>query len=131
MEWTYIERRLRKMITNFFFFLINLFIYLWLRWVYVAACGLSPVAVSRGHSSRCTGFSLHGPSRCGTQALGARASVVVARGLQRTGSAVVVHGPSRSTAMWDPPGPGLEPVSPALAGGFLTDRKSTRLNSSH
>ena len=22
--------------------------------------------------------------------------------------------------MWDPPGPGLEPVSPALAGGFST-----------
>ena len=22
--------------------------------------------------------------------------------------------------MWDPPGPGPEPVSPALAGGFLT-----------
>ena len=22
--------------------------------------------------------------------------------------------------MWDPPGPGLEPVCPALAGGFLT-----------
>ena len=22
--------------------------------------------------------------------------------------------------MWDPPGPGLEPVSPELAGGFLT-----------
>ncbi|KAJ8783863.1 hypothetical protein J1605_008906 [Eschrichtius robustus] len=22
--------------------------------------------------------------------------------------------------MWDPPGPGFEPVSPALAGGFLT-----------
>ena len=22
--------------------------------------------------------------------------------------------------MWDPPGPGLEPMSPALAGGFLT-----------
>ena len=22
--------------------------------------------------------------------------------------------------MWDLPGPGLEPVSPALAGGFLT-----------
>ena len=21
--------------------------------------------------------------------------------------------------MWDPPGPGIEPVSPALAGGFL------------
>ena len=23
-------------------------------------------------------------------------------------------------AVWDPPGPGIEPVSPALAGGFLT-----------
>ena len=22
--------------------------------------------------------------------------------------------------MWDPPGPGFEPISPALAGGFLT-----------
>ena len=22
--------------------------------------------------------------------------------------------------MWDPPGPGIKPVSPALAGGFLT-----------
>ena len=25
--------------------------------------------------------------------------------------------------MWDLPGPGLEPVSPALAGGFLTTVK--------
>ena len=44
--------------------------------------------------------------------------------------------------MWDLPRPGLEPVSPALAGRFSTtappgkprsiqDRKSTRLNSSH
>ena len=23
-------------------------------------------------------------------------------------------------SMWDPPGPGIEPMSPALAGGFLT-----------
>ena len=22
--------------------------------------------------------------------------------------------------MWDPPGPGIEPMSPALAGGFFT-----------
>ena len=34
-------------------------------------------------------------------------------------SVVVVHGLSCSPAMWDLPGPGLEPVSPALAGGFL------------
>ena len=45
-------------------------------------------------------------------------SVVVARGLYSAGSVVVVHGLSCSA--WDLPGPGLEPVSPALAGGFLT-----------
>ena len=47
------------------FFKINLFIYLflfiyfWLCWVFVAAHGLSLVAVSRGYSSlRCVGLSL-------------------------------------------------------------------------
>ena len=43
-----------------------------------------------------------GFSSCGTQT----------QQLWRTG--LVVRG------MWDLPGPGLEPVSPALAGGFLT-----------
>ena len=32
----------------FSFFFINLFIYLWLCWVFVAVCGLSLVAVSGG-----------------------------------------------------------------------------------
>ena len=42
-----------------FFFKLILFIYFWLRWVFVAVRGLSLVAVSRGCSSlRCTGFSL-------------------------------------------------------------------------
>ena len=36
------------------------------------------------------------------------------------GSVVVVQGLSCSAEMWDLPGPGIEPVSPALAGGFLT-----------
>ena len=41
-----------------FFKKINLFIY-WLRWVFVAACGLSLVVLSRGYSLlRCAGFSL-------------------------------------------------------------------------
>ena len=45
------------------FFLIHLFIYLfvyfWLRWVFVTAHGLSLVVVSGGYSSlRCAGFSL-------------------------------------------------------------------------
>ena len=54
-------------------------------------------------ASHCGGFS-----RCGARALGVQASVVVA------------HGLSCFTCMWDLPGPGLEPVSAALAGGFLT-----------
>ena len=56
--------------------------FFWLRWVFVAACGLSLVAASGGYSSlRCAGFSLQwlllwqsvgsrytGFSSCGTQA---------------------------------------------------------------
>ena len=52
-------------IFSFFFFFINLFIYLsiyfWLCWVFASARGLSPAAASGGHSSsRCAGLS---PSR--------------------------------------------------------------------
>ena len=44
---------------NFFKKLFILFIYFWLRWVFVAAHGLSLVAASGGYSSlRCVGFSL-------------------------------------------------------------------------
>ena len=54
-------------------------------------------------------------SHCGAQALGVRASVVVAHGLSSCGTwAQLLHG------MWDLPGPGIKPMSPALAGGFLT-----------
>ena len=61
------------------------------------------------------------------RALGARASVVVTRRLSSCGSRALEHKLSSCGArayllpgMWDLPGPGLEPVSPALAGGFLT-----------
>ena len=108
----------------FFFFLINLFIlliYFWLRWVFLAACALSLVVASGGYSSlRCAGFSLQwllllqstgsrcaGFSSCGTRALERRLSSCGARALLLRG-------------MWEIPGPGLEPLSPALAGGFLT-----------
>ena len=84
-------------------------------------CGLSLVAASRGYSSLwCTGFSLQwllllwssgsrhaGFSSCGSRALERRLSSCDAR-------AQLLHG------MWDLPGPGLEPVFPALAGRFLT-----------
>ena len=35
-------------------------------------------------------------------------------------SAVVTHGLNLFCGMRDLPGPGIEPVSPALAGGFFT-----------
>ena len=42
----------------YLFIFINLFIYFWLRWVFIAR-GLSPVAASGGYSSLpCAGFSL-------------------------------------------------------------------------
>ena len=62
-----------------FFFLILLLVALGLRWV--------------ARASHCSGFSC-----CGAQALGSRASVVVARRLQNTGSVVVAHGLSCSPA---------------------------------
>ena len=73
-------------------------------------------------ASHCGGFSC-----CRAQALGARASVVVAHGLSRCGSWALERRLSSCGAqtqflggMWDLPGPGLEPMSPAFAGRFLT-----------
>ena len=73
-------------------------------------------------ASHCGGFSC-----CGAQALGAWASVVVAHGLSSCGSRALECRLSSCGAwaqllcgMWDPPGPGPEPMSPALAGEFLT-----------
>ena len=63
----------------------------------------------------------HGLQEHGLQQLWHAASVAVARGLQSTGSVIVAHRLSCSaTGMWDLPRPGLKPVSPALAGRFLT-----------
>ena len=78
------------------------FFFFWLCWVFVAACGLSLV-MSRGYSpvaaSLCVGFSC----RRGWTAVVAphRLSCPEACGILI-------------------PGPGIEPVSPALQGGFLT-----------
>ena len=64
---------------------------------------------------------------CGARALGVWASVVVALGLSSCGSqALQCRLSSCGTqtqllrGLWDLPGPGIEPMSPALAGGFLT-----------
>ena len=73
-------------------------------------------------ASHCSGFSC-----CRAWALGMRASVVVACGLSSCGLWALEHRLSSCgtraqllCSMWDLPRPGIEPVSPALAGGFLT-----------
>ena len=78
--------------------------------------GLSLAAVIRGYSScdaqasRCSGFS-----RCRAWALGPGASAVVSRGLSGCGARALLP-----YSMWNLPGPGIEPVSLASAGRFLT-----------
>ena len=105
------------------------FIYFWLRWVFVAAHGLSLVVASGVHSSlQCVGFSFVVASlvaECGLQAHGLQQLWHV--GFSSCGLRALGHRLSSCGAqaqllrgMWDLPGPGLEPVSPALAGGFLT-----------
>ena len=70
--------------------------------------GPSPVAASRGHSSsRCAGLSLSRPLVAEHKLQTRRLSDCGSRAQSLRG-------------MWDPPRPGLEPVSPALAGRLST-----------
>ena len=66
--------------------------YFWLCWVRVAAHGVSLVA-ARGATLCCGAQTSHcgSFSCCGARALGAWASVVVARGLSNCGSWAVEH----------------------------------------
>ena len=93
----------------FIYFYIYFYIYFWLCWVFLSVRGLSPVAASGDHSSsRCAGpFTIaaspaaeHRPQTRRLSSRGSRAQ------------------PLRG--MWDPPRPGLEPASPALAGRLST-----------
>ena len=110
-----------KYFSLYFFFFLALFIYFWRSWVFVALRGLSVVAASGGYSSlRYTGFSLRwlllfrsmGSRRASFSSCGSRA---LERRLSSCGTRAQLL-----CGMWDLPGPGIEPVSPALAGGFLT-----------
>ena len=113
---------------KFIYLFIYLFIYFWLHWVFIAARGLSLVAAS-GATLRCSAWASHcgGFSCCRAWALGSWTSVAVACGLSSCGSWALERRLSSCGAqaqlvcgMCDLPRPGLEPVSPALAGGFLT-----------
>ena len=93
-----------------FLFLKIIYFHFWLYWIFVAACGLSLVSASQGYNlvavcgvSHCRGFSC-----CGAWDLGTWPSVVAVDRL------------SYPNNMWNLPGPGIEPVLPALAGKFLT-----------
>ena len=109
------------MLCFFKFFYVVYFFFFRLHWVFVAACGLSLVAASRGYSLLwCAGFSLQwlfllqrmGSRHAGFSSCGLRA---LERRLCSCGSWA-----SLLRSMWDLPRPGIKPMSPALAGGFLT-----------
>ena len=78
----------------------SLFIYLGLHWVCVAACGLLVAVASLVWSP---GSRQHGLQQ-----------------LQHKDSVVAAHGRSWLCGMWNLPRPRIEPVSPALAGRFLS-----------
>ena len=103
--------------------ILNLFFFTFYLFIFIFGCVGSSLLCTGFLQLRRSGATLHCGVRasncssfscCRAWALGARASVVVAHRLQSAGSVVVAHG------MWDLPGPGLEPMSPALGGGFLT-----------
>ena len=112
------------------FFKKNKFIYL-----FIFGCVGSLLCVGflqlrrAGATLRCGAWASHcrGFSCCRARAPGMRASVVVARGLSSCGLRALELRISSCGAwaqllrgMWDLPRPGLEPVSLALAGRFLT-----------
>ena len=88
---------------------IYYYIYFWLCWVFVSVQGLSPVVASGGYSSsRCAGlFTI-------------AASLVAEHRLQTRRLSSCGSRAQFLRGMWDPPRPGLELVSPALAGRFST-----------
>ena len=67
----------------------------------------SLVAEHRISTGQASVAAAHGCTRCGSQALGHRFNIC---GMQTE----LFHG------MWDLPRPGMEPMSPTLAGGFFT-----------
>ena len=85
-------------ISGFFFFFEECFNF-WVRWLVVALCGLSPVAVNGAAlrqcaDSRCDGFSSGRATAiiCGLQQLRHVSSAVAVHALQSTGSGILATG---------------------------------------
>ena len=92
------------------------FIYFWLHWVFVAACGLSLVVRSKAYSSLKDAGS-------GARRLQSLAARRLSSGGSRVLEQVLEHRLHSCGAwtylplcMWDLPRAGIKPVSPALAG---------------
>ena len=83
--------------------------YVWLCWVFVSVRGL-PLVVARGGPLF---IAVHGP-------LTIAASLVAEHRLQTRRLSNCDSRAQLLRGMWDLPRPGLEPVSPALAGRFST-----------
>ena len=114
--------KMLKMKISYFYphFFFN-FVYLFLAALGLCCCARAFSSCGEW-ASHCGDFSC-----CRARALGVQASVVVARRLSSCGSRALERRLSSCGAraqflrgMWDLPGPGLELVSPALAGRFLT-----------
>ena len=88
-------------------------------------CWLFLVAVTGVYSSlQFKGFSLQCLLLLQSTGFRPWASVVTACGLRSCGvQAQLLHG------TWNLPGPGIKPMSPALAGGFLTTKEAHRYSS--
>ena len=84
------------------FFLIYFIFYLSAHWVFIAACSLSLAVESRG----CPLVVVH-------SLLTVAASLIMEHGLWGRPAQL-------PCGLWDLPRPGIEPVSPALQGRFLT-----------
>ena len=110
-------------IKNISFFKKNKFIYLFLAVLGLCCCtGISLVVESRGPlsscdawASHCNGFSCYGAQVLGFMSLSSCDSKTLEHRLNSCSA------PAQLLCnMWDLSGSGIEPVSPALAGGFFT-----------
>ena len=110
---------LNKFNSNAHSLLKNLSIYCFgCAWSPIAAWAFSVAENEWGRLSSCSAC----PSHCGGSSVehslqGAAAAIAVDPELQGTGSVVVTQ---LLPSTWEPPGLGVEPVSPALAGEFFT-----------
>ena len=111
---------------------IFLLIYFWVCWVFCCP-GFSLIAPrERGtlHSKQCRGLSLLQLFlllRTSSRALSLHSVVAASAlnpGLWSRDSIVVPHRVSCFSSMWDLPEPQIEPMCPALTGGFFTTEPS-------